>query len=249
MATYVIGDVHGRPHLLDQLIQNVPWDIRSDKIVFLGDLIDRGPDAPGIIDRVMKMANDNPNVIVLRGNHEQMMLDCLDYGDLQWLIPENGGLATLTGYGFDLDRLQDVSDIQIPEAHVEFLRGLPYFHEDEQAIYVHAGLIPGELPANTDPDVLLWTRDFDFFRGYDGKLCFFGHTPTQYLPRDGRTRRFGIYIHGGCVGIDTSGDAESPLSCIQVENFVLYQSHPSGHVEVERLRARKPAPQPANAAL
>ena len=133
MATYVIGDVHGRPALLDQLIHNVPWDINNDKIVFLGDLIDRGPDAPGILDRVMKMASDNPNVVVLRGNHEQMMLDCLDYGDLQWLIPENGGLATLTGYGLDLDQLQDVSDIHIPEEHVEFLLGLPYFHEDDQA--------------------------------------------------------------------------------------------------------------------
>src|SRR2546423_2409742 len=249
MATYVIGDIHGRPHLLDQLIHNVPWDIRKDKIVFLGDLIDRGADAPGVIERVMKLASDNPNVVVLRGNHEQMMLDCLDYGDLQWLIPENGGLATLTGYGFDLDELQDVSDIHIPEAHVEFLRSLPYFHEDAQAIYVHAGLIPGESPANTDPDVLLWTRDFDFFRGYDGKLCFFGHTPTHYLPKDGRTRRFGIYIHGGCVGIDTSGDSESPLSCIEVENFALYQAHPSGPVEVERLRSRKPAAPPPQAAL
>ncbi|HJQ27445.1 MAG TPA: metallophosphoesterase family protein [Blastocatellia bacterium] len=249
MATYVIGDIHGRPHLLDQLIHNVPWDLHNDKIVFLGDLIDRGPDAPGVVERVMKLAADNPNVIVLRGNHEQMMLDCLDYGDLQWLIPENGGLATLTGYGFDLDELQDVSDIQIPEEHVEFLRGLPYFHEDEQAIYVHAGLIPGESPANTDPDVLLWTRDFDFFRGYDGKLCFFGHTPTHYLPKDGRTRRFGIYIHGSCVGIDTSGDSESPLSCIEVDNFALYQAHPSGQVEVERLRSRKPAALPAKAAL
>ena len=49
-------------------------------------------DAPGVFERIMKLASDNPNVVVLRGNHEQMMLDCLDYGDLQWLIPENGGL-------------------------------------------------------------------------------------------------------------------------------------------------------------
>jgi serine/threonine protein phosphatase 1 len=248
MATYVIGDIHGRPKLLDQLINNVPWDVRRDKIVFLGDLIDRGPDAPGVIERVMGLAAANPNVIALRGNHEQMMLDCLDYGDLQWLIPENGGLATLEGYGFDLSRLRDVSDIQIPEEHIEFIRGLPFYHEDEQAIYVHAGLVPGEHPSETDPDVLVWARDFDFYKGYDGKLCFFGHTPTQYLPRDGRQRRFGIYIHGSCVGIDTSGEPESPLSCIQVETFTLYQAHPSGATEVERLRARKPTARRAPAA-
>lgn len=242
MATYVIGDIHGRPLLVEQLIENVPWDLKNDKIVFLGDLIDRGSDAPGVVDIVMKLAESNPRVVVLRGNHEQMLLDCLDYGDLQWLIPENGGLATLSAYGFELEELKDVSDIKIPEDHVAFFRSLPFYHEDEQAIYVHAGLIPGEPASETDPDVLVWTRDLDFFKGYEGKLCFFGHTPTQYLPRDGRNRRFGIYIHGGCVGLDTSGDSESPLSCIQVENFTLYQAHPSGITQVERLRDRKPAP-------
>jgi serine/threonine protein phosphatase 1 len=241
MATYVIGDVHGRPNLIEQLIKDIPWDVKRDKIVFLGDLIDRGPDAPGVVELVMKLSQQNPRVVVLRGNHEQMLLDCLDYGDLQWLIPENGGLATLTGYGIELSEIEDVTDIRIPDEHIEFIRGLPFFHEDEQAIYVHAGLIPGEHPSQTDPDVLVWTRDADFYRGYHGKLCFFGHTPTQYLPREGRRRRFGIYINGSCVGIDTSGESDSPLSCIQVETFTLYQAHPSGQTEVERLRALRPA--------
>jgi len=248
MPTYVIGDIHGRLKLLDQLIQNVPWNVVQDKIVFLGDLIDRGKDAPGVVNRVMEIASGNPNVVVLRGNHEQMMLDCLDYGDLQWLIPENGGLATLSSYGFELDQLKDVSDIKIPATHVEFIRNLPVFHEDEQAIYVHAGLVPGEHPSETDEDVLVWTRDLDFFKGYTGKLCFFGHTPTAFLPREGRNRRWGIYIHNACVGIDTSGEEGSPLSCIQVETFTLYQSYPSGTTEVERLKHRKPSASTARVA-
>jgi serine/threonine protein phosphatase 1 len=241
MSTYVIGDIHGRSKLLDQLLQNVPWDVTTDKLIFLGDLIDRGNDAPGVVNRVMDLVRTNPNVVVLRGNHEQMLLECLDFGDLQWLIPENGGLATLSAYGFELEQLKDVSDIKIPEEHVEFFRSLPYYHEDEQAIYVHAGLVPGEHPSETDTEVLVWTRDLDFFKGYEGKLCFFGHTPTAYLPREGRTRRWGIYIHDGCVGIDTSGEDESPLSCIQVETFTLYQAHPSGITQVERLKHRKPS--------
>jgi serine/threonine protein phosphatase 1 len=226
---------------LDQLLRNVPWNPKEDKILLLGDLIDRGPDARAVVEMVMALENENPNVLVLRGNHEQMLLDCLDYGDLQWLIPENGGLATLSSYGLDLADLTDVADIQIPDEHIEFLRKLPVFHEDEQAIYVHAGLVPDEHPSQTDSDVLIWTRDLDFFKGYYGKLCFFGHTPTQYLPREGRTRKFGIYIHGNCVGLDTSGENDSPLSCINVETFTLYQAFPSGTTQVERLRARKPA--------
>ena len=240
MDTYVIGDIHARPTLLEQLLKNVPWDPKHDKIVFLGDLIDRGPDARGVVDLVLGLMEDNPEIVTLRGNHEQMLLDCLDYGDLQWLIPENGGLSTLQAYGLDLAELNDVSDIKLPDDHVEFLRGLPVFHEDANAIYVHAGLIPGEHPSISDSDVLIWARDMDFFKGYEGKLCFFGHTPTQYLPRDGRSRKFGIYIHGACVGMDTSGEVESPLSCLNVNTFTLYQAYPSGLTEVERLRAKRP---------
>src|SRR5437870_1534791 len=82
MPTYVIGDIHGRLKLLDQLIENVPWDVAHNKIVFLGDIIDRGNDAPGVVNRVIELVKSNPNIVVLRGNHEQMLLDCLDYGDL-----------------------------------------------------------------------------------------------------------------------------------------------------------------------
>ena len=239
MTTFVVGDIHGRLSLLDQLIADVPWNIESDKIIFLGDLIDRGDDSPGVVDRIMELVNVNPNIIVLRGNHEQMMLDCLEYGELNWLIPENGGQVTLKSYGINLNEIDDISDIKIPDHHLDFLSSLPFYHEDDQAIYVHAGLVPGENPADIDPDVLMWTRDIDFYKGYFGKLCFFGHTPTHYLPKDGR-RKFGIYIHGGCVGIDTSGMDDSPLSCINVETFALFQAHPNGKTEVERLRARKP---------
>jgi serine/threonine protein phosphatase 1 len=228
--------------LLDQLMRDLPWDTERDKIVFLGDLIDRGPDGPGVIDRVMKLRGRNPNVVVLRGNHEQMLLDCLAFGDLQWLIPENGGVTTLKSYGMDPETLEEVSDIRIPDRHLTFLKALPYYHEDDQAIYVHAGLLVGQHPSRTDPNVLIWTRDLDFYRSYEGKLCFFGHTPTQFLPRDGRARRYGPYIHGACVGLDTSGDEESPLSCLRVESFTLYQAFPNGDTVVERLHSRKPAP-------
>jgi serine/threonine protein phosphatase 1 len=227
-------------NLLDQLIRDVPWNPQEEKIVFLGDLIDRGPESPGVIERLISLREKNPNVVVLRGNHEQMLLDCHDYGDFQWLIPENGGLATLAAYGIELSTLKDVSDIRIPNRHIEFLRSLDPYHEDQDAIYVHAGLIPNQHPSTTDPEVMMWTRDFDFYRGYTGKLCFFGHTPTRFLPREGRRGRHGIYINRSCVGIDTSGDEDSPLSCIRVDSFTLYQAYPSGVTTVERLGRLKP---------
>ena len=67
------------------------------------------------------------------------------------------------------------------------MRGLPFWYEDDHAIYVHAGpaaradgfLHPSKAPA---PAALLWLRDEDFFRNYRGKLVVFGHTATAYLP-------------------------------------------------------------------
>ena len=137
--------------MLDQLIRDVPWDIKSDKIVFLGDLVDRGIDVPGVLDRVMKIATENPRVVVLRGNHEQMLLDCLDYGDLQWLIPENGGLATLKGYGMDLAELQDVTDIHIPQEHIDFMRGLPFFPRGRAGHLCSRGVDTGRAPVRHRP--------------------------------------------------------------------------------------------------
>src|SRR5215813_12487398 len=126
MTTYVIGDIHGRAQLLEQLIRDVPWDIKHDKIIFLGDLIDRGKQSPEVIDLVMDLMKENPNVVVLRGNHEQMMLDCLEYGELQWLIPENGGQATIASYGINLEEVEDIADIKIPEEHLEFINSLSF---------------------------------------------------------------------------------------------------------------------------
>ncbi|MGI9165512.1 MAG: metallophosphoesterase, partial [Pyrinomonadaceae bacterium] len=71
MKTFVIGDVHGRCAQLLSLLEMLPRDEASDRLVFLGDLIDRGPDAPGCVDHVRNLARNNPEqVTCLRGNHE-----------------------------------------------------------------------------------------------------------------------------------------------------------------------------------
>jgi len=78
MRTFIVGDVHGRCAQLHNLLDMLPRDEATDTLVFLGDLIDRGPDAPGCVELAMKLQRDNPErVHCLRGNHEQMLLDSL----------------------------------------------------------------------------------------------------------------------------------------------------------------------------
>jgi serine/threonine protein phosphatase 1 len=249
MATFVIGDVHGRYELLLQLLKDVPWDVKRDKLVFLGDLIDRGEDSCGVVEKVIELQRNNPEVIVLRGNHEQMMLDFFEYCDPQWLVEENGGRTTLSDYGVEFSHSSSIPQFELPEEHMEFFRNLPVYHEDELAIYVHAGLEPDKHPAESSPDYLMWSRSLAFYLGYREKLCFFGHTPTMFLPHDGRGSRFDIYICGSCVGLDTSGEDDSPLTCIQVETFTVFQAYPDGITSVERLAALKPELLAAEAAV
>jgi len=228
MDTYVIGDVHGRFRQLKQLERDVPWNLRNDRIIFLGDLIDRGDGIREVVDEVIRLKANNPNVVALRGNHEQMLLDCLELGDLAWLLPENGGQATIAQYGCPLSTLREVDDIRIPPSHLDLFHSMPLYFEDETAIYVHAGLLPGSHPDETDEDILLWSRDFTFYMHYSGKLCFFGHTPTRYLPREGKRHDYDIFMLSDCVGMDTGCEPECPLSCLRVDDFTLFQAYPNG---------------------
>lgn len=197
MSTYVFSDVHGHRATLERVLERVSPG--ADDVVFcLGDMIDRGPDPVG----VMRVTRSLPNVRVLKGNHEDLMLDGLDHKDdavsqANWAI--NGGMSTLTG-------LEGASDDEASEL-IDWVRSLPLSAHVEAAgryyILAHAGIRPGgPLPADgvwsdsaldallgeQTPDDLLWIRD-EFWsvstgllneRG-EGPIVVAGHTPTPYL--------------------------------------------------------------------
>ena len=77
---------------------------------------------------------------------------------------------------------------------------MPLYHEDDYALYVHAGLDQGKHPRDSKPQSLLWSRDMEFYKNYRGKPCVFGHTPTAFLPLRGRLGRHGIYIFNSAIG-------------------------------------------------
>lgn len=245
MNTFVIGDIHGRRGQLNALIDMIPRDEAKDTLVFLGDLIDRGDDAPGVVSDVLALKNGNPDrVLTLRGNHEQMLLDLIDIGAGLWFTPAAGGEFTYrqyTGSYLEIDSAADLEAARasiansVPAEHLEFFRGMPLYHEDDYAIYVHAGLLPDRHPRDTHPRVLLWTRDTEFYRNYHGKPCIFGHTPTPYLPLMGRLGRHGIYIANSAVGIDTGYNDQSPLSCLQLPEFLLYQAYADGRTTTHHI--------------
>ena len=245
MKTFVVGDIHGRCAQLLNLLEMLPRDSKTDTLVFLGDLIDRGADAPGCVEHVMKLCSENPErVICLRGNHEQMLMDFLEGQPTIWLSPVVGGQRTFeqyTGQALRADSEHDDEDLRLmfeqalPVEHLEFMRSLPFYYEDEHAIYVHAGLDEGKHPSESSPMSLLWMRDMEFYKNYRGKPCVFGHTPTPLLPLRGRLGRHGIYISHSAVGLDTGCERQSPLSCLSLPDFNLYQTYADGREETNQI--------------
>ena len=245
MKTFIVGDIHGRCAQLNGLLDLLPRDEATDTLVFLGDLIDRGPDIPGCVEHVSKLCVANPDrVICLRGNHEQMLLDFIDGENTIWIDPSTGSDQTFAQFSGEPLNLQVDADFDaarekiarsIPDAQLAFLRQLPLYHEDDFAIYVHAGLEEGKHPRDSSPHALLWTRDSDFYKNYHGKPCVFGHTPTAFLPLRGRLGRHGIYLHHSAIGIDTGYNLQSPLSCLSLPDFTLYQTFSDGRTATHHI--------------
>ena len=243
--TFVVGDIHGRCAQLHKVLEMLPRDEAADTLVFLGDLVDRGPDIPGVVAHVFNLWQQNSaRVICLRGNHEQMLLEFLDQESLIWMEQTTGSDCTFAQYTLkplvirgqdDFAAARELLREMIPPAQLAFLRRLPLYHEDDYALYVHAGLEHGKHPRESSPYALMWTRDMDFFKSYRGKPCVFGHTPTAFLPLRGRVGRHGIYVFKSAIGIDTGYNANSPLSCLSLPDFTLYQAFRNGETATHQI--------------
>ncbi len=191
MGLIAIGDIHGCAATLDALLFRLA-PTADDHLVFVGDYIDRGPDSKGVIDRLLALRDRQPCTF-LRGNHEALMLAYLDEGDFQ-LWSMNGGGATLRSYS------NGSGNINIPGAHVDFIRQTRLYHDTEGYFFVHAGLRPEwSIAVNLKrcgEDVFLWERDhLDAPQLAWEKPVVCGHTPRpEPLNRDKL-----IDIDTGCV--------------------------------------------------
>lgn len=252
MSTFVVGDLHGRRAQLRAVVEMIPRDPARDTLVLLGDLVDRGDEIPGTVEDAITLQRQCPERFVcLRGNHEQMLLDYVETGATVWLHSAVGSEQTIKQYTGEPVRVRDERDLRalrrrfiaaLPAEHLAFFRALPLFHEDDFALYVHAGLEGDKHPRETAPQHLLWARDPNFYKTYAGKPCVFGHTPTPLLPLRGRLGHHGIYMYQSVVGIDTGNLDSCPLTCLQLPELNLYQAFADGRTATHHLTAFVPEP-------
>jgi serine/threonine protein phosphatase 1 len=178
MRTFAIGDIHGCSVMLDDLLAAIQ-PTSEDRLVFLGDYVDRGPDSRGVLDRLIALKT-NPNIVCLRGNHELMMMrsrrDKSEYK--MWYAV--GGMQALASYGKAPGRMGTLEDV--PENHWRFLESeCVDFLETDTHVFVHAGVACDLLLADQDEGSLFW----DFFdpdsppNHISGKTVICGHTSQK----------------------------------------------------------------------
>jgi serine/threonine protein phosphatase 1 len=221
VRVYGVGDIHGRLDLVEELLGQIDADDKArgradTRIIFLGDLIDRGPDSRGVVDRLMALAQGPRPIRFLMGNHEEVFLRALS-GDARALrfLTRIGGRETLFSYGvseqdyrqLDYEELARLARDKVPQSHVDFLAGFENWIEVGDYLFVHAGLRPGIALEDQSASDLYWIRD-DFLRHRDsfGKMVVHGHSITE-----------GIDVRSNRIGIDTGAFASGRLTAICLE--------------------------------
>jgi len=207
---FAIGDIHGSYDRLKTLMDKIPIDFSRDTLVFIGDYIDRGPHSVEVVDYLIKLKNRFPDVIFLKGNHEDM-LDKFINGADRFTYLLNGGQQTLDSY---LIKPVQSEYFPIPPDHMEFFKSLRLFYETEEFIFVHAGLRPRVPLESQNTEDLLWIRNKFVSSKYDfGKRVVFGHTPLKKP-----------LVEPNKIGIDTGAVYGNALTCVQLPDLVFFKA-------------------------
>ena len=243
---YAIGDIHGRLDLLDRMLEKIEADQAARKpartsIVFLGDLIDRGPQSAGVVERLRNYRPSFAKTVFLMGNHEEVLLRILA-GEMD-ILPDwlrFGGAECARSYGVDpadLECREPAAALRllrraIPKEHIKFLSGFADTASFGGYLFVHAGIRPGvPLDRQAGKD-LRWIRGpFLEDESDHGRIVVHGHTITEEV--DERRNRIGLdtgaYWSGVLTAVGLEGDerwylqtpSASPVEsgAVRVANF------------------------------
>ncbi len=214
MRTLAIGDIHGCETALAALLNQVKPE-PADRVVFLGDYIDRGPASRAVIERLLRVPQEC-QAVFLRGNHEVMILESREDPLKANLWMSYGGFEALASYGIEFRKDWAAA---IPQQHWAFFESTIRFFETATHIFVHACLDP-ELDMNDQPDWFLFWEFLDRMRPHkSGKRVICGHSPQ----RSGLIKDLGY-----AVCIDTGPAKGGWLTCLNIDSGKYWQANEQG---------------------
>jgi serine/threonine protein phosphatase 1 len=216
-----VGDIHGRFDLLAELVDRVRG--KQCTLVFLGDMVDRGPQDVEVLTLIEDMTQDPDKyglnaVYALRGNHEEMFVSAVGdgYGWTDWI--RNGG---------SYDKVSDLKPF------VSWVRGLPLYLVISDTLFIHAGVNPGQDPKEAIRDgkaqSLLWIRGVFLLHGAELwkwtdkiKRVVHGHTVTAFEREFGGEEGMPL-VYKDRVNIDTGAVFTNVLTAYNVTQNTFWQ--------------------------
>ena len=212
---FAISDIHGCFRTFYELVVKIIDLKKTDRLILLGDYIDRGEQSREVVDFIMDLQKNGFDVAPLTGNHEKMLLDTYnDPGELPlWLL--NGGESTLLSFG--------ISDLrEIDRKYIDFFNGLSYYMEEGNILFVHAGFNDQAPDPFSDTYNMVWQCHSSYHNPLlSGRTVIYGHRPKtiSYIKKliDEKSRV--IPIDTGCVYEKEFGYGN--LSALDVYNMEL----------------------------
>jgi serine/threonine protein phosphatase 1 len=219
---YAIGDIHGRLDLLDELLAKIDADdaargAAETALIFLGDLIDRGPESMQVVERIMGLKARHPRTRILLGNHEEVFLQALrgdSVGALRYAL-RIGADTTIQSYGVtgdeyrktSIEELFEISRAKVPVAHLEFMESFEDMVVIGDYVFVHAGVRPDKPLDQQKIQDLRWIRsEFLDYRGTLEKIVVHGHSIADEVE---------VLHHR--IGLDTGAYASGVLTAMGFE--------------------------------
>jgi serine/threonine protein phosphatase 1 len=221
VRVYAVGDVHGRIDLVEGVLSRIDADRSSSPAkriveIFIGDYVDRGPSSRAVLDRLSQRVQTHGTVL-LRGNHEELLLAFLREPAALTEWQRLGGLQTLLSYGLSppinasaTQQIELAAEFRrkFPDSHKSLLTSMPSSFTCGDFLFVHAGVRPGVPIAEQSEQDLLWIRDdFLLSKAQFGKFIVHGHTPVAEPD-----------LHQNRFNIDTGAYATGRLTCIRIEH-------------------------------
>jgi serine/threonine protein phosphatase 1 len=212
---FAISDIHGCFDTFHTLIISQIRLTKSDKLILLGDYIDRGEKSKEVIDFIIDLMNSGFDITPLCGNHENMLVDSFGNPDLMplWLL--NSGMTTMQSFG-----IHDICYIE--KRYLDFFQNLEYYKREANFLFVHAGFNDFAPDPFSDKHGMIWEcRTFYENPVLRDKTIIHGHRPKriEYVEKLIRESSKVIPIDTGCVYEKELGYGN--LSALDVGNMKL----------------------------
>lgn len=210
MQTFVLGDIHGNYKGLIQCTNRSGFNLEEDRLIFLGDVCDRGPETKKCLDYLCTVKN----LVFIKGNHDIWLKKWFDNGYEDPIWVENGGVETLQSYKSG-----------VPNSHKILLDKMVSTFIYDNSLFVHAG-ITSTVPFEEQGDsIFCYNRELamKILNDEDPKINAFkniyvGHTTLSKFGFEKPLKRFNVTL------MDTGSGWRAKLSMLNIDTGVLTQS-------------------------